>query len=276
MTMGEHAREVRMGERFEFGKNWRSFLNRVNEEIISRSIKGITEMLEMDDLSGLRFLDAGSGSGLSGLAARRLGAEVHSFDYDPQSVAVTRELKKRFMKDDGRWTIERGSVLDAGYLQALGEFDIVYSWGVLHHTGNMYRALENVMRPVDSDGLLFISIYNDQGPASSAWKTVKRLYNANPVAKSAVLAFCLPYLAVRQAAIGIFDNGNPLSEFIGYKRHRGMSFYHDWIDWLGGYPFEVASADQIFLFCRERGFELRNLKSSRGGCNEFVFKRQAL
>ena len=33
------------------------------------------------------------------------------------------------------WTIETGDILNADYLAALGQFDAVYAWGVLHHTG---------------------------------------------------------------------------------------------------------------------------------------------
>ena len=77
-------------------------------------------MLGAGTLSGVSFLDIGSGSGLFSLAARRLGARVHSFDYDPQSVACTRELKRRFCAGDAHWTIEMGDVLDADYLESAG------------------------------------------------------------------------------------------------------------------------------------------------------------
>src|SRR4029079_8864370 len=128
------ASEVARGERFEFGGNWASFLSVLDEERIGAAERGLQLMLEMTRLDGLRFLDIGSGSGLSSLAAKRLGARVHSFDYDPQSVACTTELRRRYFASSADWTIERGSALDADYLRRLGPFDIVYSWGVLHHT----------------------------------------------------------------------------------------------------------------------------------------------
>src|SRR5437667_4126097 len=143
--------------RFAFGKNWRRFLENINEERIAEAERSLRTMLEVQDLRGKSFLDIGCGSGLFSLAAMRLGAsKVHSFDFDPQSVACAQILKSRYFQQAQNWTIEQGSVLDAQYLAGLGQFDVVYSWGVLHHTGNMWQALENVIAPVAPNGKLFI------------------------------------------------------------------------------------------------------------------------
>jgi len=131
--MNKHGLEIESGERFKFGENWQAFLSLLNDERIIQAEKSIKKYLQIESLEGLSFLDVGSGSGLFSLAARRLGAQVHSFDYDPQSVQCTKELKNRYFKDDDKWVIEQGSVLDDKYLSQLGKFDIVYSWGVLHH-----------------------------------------------------------------------------------------------------------------------------------------------
>src|SRR3954452_16953624 len=129
-------------DRFAFGANWRSFLDGLRSDHVLRAEDSLRSLLGVENLSGWRFLDIGSGSGLFSLAAHRLGAQVHSFDYDPESVACTAELKRRFFPDDPAWTVERGSVLDRDYLAKLGAFDVVYSWGVLHHTGAMWTAIE--------------------------------------------------------------------------------------------------------------------------------------
>ena len=178
--MESHAAEVAHGQRFEFGKNWTWFLATLTDAKIEQAVHSLEDMLEAADLRGARFLDIGSGSGLFSLAARRLGAQVCSLDYDPHSVACTRELRRRYFPDDPEWIVESGSALDEAYIRSLGRFDIVYSWGVLHHTGKMWAALANAAIPVAGGGKLFIAIYNDQGTPSRRWTKVKRAYNTLP------------------------------------------------------------------------------------------------
>ena len=144
--------EVEAGKRFDFGANWTRFLAVIDDDRIAQAESSLKQMLRIERLDGQRFLDIGSGSGLFSLAARRLGASVHSFDLDPQSVACTQELKRRYCPEDSEWHIERGSALDRDYLEGLGQFDIVYSWGVLHHTGAMWLALEHAIGRVRPAG----------------------------------------------------------------------------------------------------------------------------
>ena len=272
------AGEVARGERFEFGGNWACFLSVLDEERIAAAEMGLQRMLQVKRLDGVRLLDIGSGSGLSSLAARRLGASVHSFDYDPQSVACTSELRRRYFPGDNRWTVERGSALDAEYLRRLGQFDIVYSWGVLHHTGQMWHALENAVIPVSSNGKLFIAIYNDTGTQSRRWHAIKRIYNELPrlARKPFAVAVTAPAEAKALAAAVLKRRpGDYVRSWTEYRRRRGMSKWHDIVDWVGGYPYEFATPDQIFDFYRARGFTLIKMKCGGVGlgCNEFVFDR---
>ena len=274
-----HASEVARGERFEFGENWANFLSVLDEERITAAERGLQRMLETERLDGLRFLDVGSGSGLSSLAARRLGATVHSFDYDPQSVACTSELRRRYFANDSDWVVERGSALDADFLRRLGSFDIVYSWGVLHHTGSMWQALENAVIPVAPNGRLFIAIYNDTGSQSRRWARIKRTYNGLPSLARRPFAVAVTLPAEAKSALSATLRGRPgdyLRSWTDYRRRRGMNKWHDIIDWVGGYPYEFATPDQIFDFYKAKGFTLVKMKCGVVGlgCNEFVFERR--
>jgi 2-polyprenyl-3-methyl-5-hydroxy-6-metoxy-1,4-benzoquinol methylase len=270
--------EIRDGERFEFGSNWRRFLSVLDDERILEAEKSLKDYLQTETLVGKTFLDIGSGSGLFSLAARRMGARVLSFDYDPKSVACTETLRRRYMAQDPDWQITQGSVLDSDFLKSLGQFDIVYCWGVLHHTGDMWRGLENVKIATKPGGKLFIVIYNDCGAISTTWLARMKKYNSLP------RALRLPYALQVWAPIelGYFRhylrNGRPKEYFDlwrNYKKSRGMSRWHDMIDWLGGYPYEFTSAERLIEFFRGDGFAVsKSVPNNEGyGCHQIVFVR---
>lgn len=262
--------------RFEFGANWQRFLTLLDDERIAAAERSLRTMLDVERLDGRTFLDVGCGSGLFSLAARRLGAVVRSFDYDPRSVACAQELRRRFFPDDGAWTVEQGSILDPAYVSSLGAWDVVYAWGVLHHTGDMWLAFEHAGRLVAEGGALFVAIYNDQGLASRAWTGVKRLYCSGPVGRLAVSAACVPAFLSAYAAYDLARGRSPLRRHAEHKRDRGMSVRRDITDWLGGYPFEVARPEAIFDFYRARGFRLARLVTCGGssGNNELVLVKE--
>lgn len=274
----QHGKEVASGERFEFGKNWSAFLSVLDEERIATAEASLKEMLECETLAGKTFLDIGSGSGLFSLAARRLGAKVHSFDFDSNSFACTQELRNRYFPNDANWRVEQGSALDAEYVASLGKFDIVYSWGVLHHTGEMWRALENAIIPVASGGKLFVAIYNDTGSQTKRWHWIKKTYCRLPRALKTPFAVAVILPDEGKSFLKSLITLKPMHyvrSWTQYKNGRGMNRGYDIIDWVGGYPYEVATVDEIFQFYKVRGFTLLIVKSGGVGlgCNEFVFER---
>ena len=272
--ISEEAVEIK---RFEFGKNWGRFLRLLNDNRIQVAEDSLKTMLDVETLKGKTFLDAGSGSGLFSLAARRLGAQVHSFDYDPHSVSCTQQLKERYFPDDPQWVVQEGSVLDKEYVSRLEIFDVVYSWGVLHHTGAMWQALDNVAPLVVEGGKLFVAIYNDQGRKSKRWLRVKQTYNRLPGVLRWLILLPLFLRLWGPTTVRDILRGRPFRTWRHYAEHnqRGMSAWVNVIDWVGGLPFEVAKPEAIFDFYKQRGFCLQRLKTCAGGhgCNEFVFQR---
>ena len=264
--------------RFAFGKNWADFLGSIDQQRIDAASRSLAELLDGMSLAGKTFLDIGSGSGLSSLAAHLAGGTVTSFDYDQQSVACTETLRARFAKPAPAWTFTQGSVLNAALMKSLGQFDVVYSWGVLHHTGQMWQAIDLASGAVAPGGWFAIAIYHDQGGASRRWSKIKRTYHRLPqplkplwVAAIASL-FELKFAAARLAA---GKNPLPFQDWRSKRADRGMSVWHDWVDWIGGWPFEVATPDAIINPLVKRHFQLIKLKTvgSGWGCNEYLFRR---
>lgn len=271
--------EIESGTRFQFGENWARFLADMSDDRISEAESALLEMLRLSDLEGLSFLDIGSGSGLSSLAARRLGANVFSFDYDVESVACTRELKRRYFEKDEHWRIEEGSALDTEYVESLGRFDIVYSWGVLHHTGSMWVGFENAIKCVaDDGGKLYIAIYSDQGWKSHLWWFIKATYNRLPTFLRYPFAFVVDSLKNLLVVLKYTLKLQPMTAIrplLKDKRTRGMSARHDRIDWIGGFPYEFATLEVLRHYFSARGFTVVKEKPNNTlGCHELTLMRK--
>ncbi|WP_189546220.1 class I SAM-dependent methyltransferase [Mesorhizobium sp. M2E.F.Ca.ET.209.01.1.1] len=232
----------------------------------------LLSFLGRESLEGMDFLDIGSGSGLHSLAAFDAKAErVHSFDFDPLSVKTTGKLRQ-LAGAPLNWTVERGDVLDFDYLEKLGTWSLVYSWGVLHHTGAMWQAIENAAGRVAPGGLLFIALYSSNvvKPSAQFWLDVKRRYNAAD-ARHRRLMECW--------YIWRFGLGrNPLrwplllKQIYDKKKGRGMSYMTDVRDWLGGWPMEFADDQAVVSYLKDR-FELVRMSTGEA-CTEFLFRER--
>ena len=255
---------------FRFGENWAEYSNLVDERRISDAMESVRALA--GDLKGKTFLDIGSGSGLFSLAALRSGAaEILAVDLDEMSVATTRKLLAS--EDNGRWRAEKLSVFDLPD-QVEQRFDVVYSWGVLHHTGDMWRAIDCASRMVADKGFLAIALY-ERTPLCGAWTVEKRIYRKLPALMQKVIR--RGYMTAWGA--GMLAKGYNPWRRLREGHERGMDVARDAHDWLGGYPYESTTVDEVGSFLRDRGFTRKKLVQwpvrlaglFGSGCTEYVF-----
>jgi len=262
-------------DRFEFGKNWESFSPLIDDEAIHKAEDRMASLFNMRDLSGRTFLDIGCGSGLHSLVALRFGAkEIVAIDVDPDSVSTTRAVLERNWLGANQ-SVRHVSVFDLEK-EGFTEFDIVYSWGVLHHTGDMNRAIDMAARRVKSGGLFAVALYG-KTRFCNLWKRIKRWYvNATPEQQARA-----ERIYVRLFGFYLLLRGKRLSKHIaGYKHKRGMDFYHDVRDWIGGYPYESIAPRELARLLAPLGFELvrQNVRRRSGlfgsGNDEYLFRKR--
>jgi 2-polyprenyl-6-hydroxyphenyl methylase/3-demethylubiquinone-9 3-methyltransferase len=252
---------------FDFGKNWQAYSEHaLNDAAVEAARESVRRLLGTGDLTGKRLLDLGSGSGLFSAAAAQLGADVTAVDINPRSVEATRQNAARILGTPDSIRVLQGSALDGEFMDALGQFDIVYSWGVLHHTGSMWEAIKRALRAVAPGGTLVLAIYNRHF-TSGAWRGIKWTYVHSPEIGRRALEV-VSGGAIYTAKL-LVTRQNPL------KKERGMSFWYDVVDWVGGYPYEYASVGEISDYVTTRGFTLERVIPAQvpTGCNEFVFTR---
>jgi 2-polyprenyl-6-hydroxyphenyl methylase/3-demethylubiquinone-9 3-methyltransferase len=265
--------------RFGFGDNWLDFARCLSGNQLKEAEKSVRNLLGRDNLVGMSLIDVGSGSGLFSLAARRLGARVHSFDYDAASVLCTKRLRDLYLPGDPYWTIAQASVLDDGYLRDLGRFDIVYSWGVLHHTGSLREAIEGAAQLIAPGGQFAFALYR-RTPLCGLWRIEKRWYaSASPRMQQRARTLYTALLRLRFLLTG----GNFQSFIENYPSQRGMSFEHNVHDWMGGYPYESISPSEVAALMQGLGLtHVRSITQPThigffgSGCDEYLYQRPTL
>lgn len=255
---------------FSFGENWKKFLNTVGEQEITKAREDIKLWIGEENILHKKIIDIGCGSGIHSLAIYLMGAkELISFDYDMHSVEATCELWKK-ANSPANWKVLQGSVLNKEFLNELGKFDIAYSWGVLHHTGEMWTAIENATHMVAKNGLFLIAIYI-KGPQYQKHLKTKRKYNK----ASGFWKKVMVYRYILSVMLHRLRTGkNPLKW--NEKKERGMNVYNDIVDWLGGLPYEVASKEEIIEFCKEKNMQIKKVieAEAEGGCSIYLFQNQ--
>ena len=260
--------------RYGFGKNWKDYIQKhFSEERVEISRKHLLSFLKLDDLKGKYFLDIGCGSGLHSLAALRAGAErIYSFDYDPYSVATTKKLKE-LAGNPSSWDVYQGSILDKEYLATIAPADVVYSWGVLHHTGSMWQAMDNAVGLGKKDSLYYIALYDHDiqvNPTAEFWLDVKQRYNkSSELGKRRLELWYIWTFLLHSSASNLFAL---LTRSKEYKNARGMALYNDIKDCLGGWPMEFAKRADVKAWAERHGLEMLTMKTGEAN-TEYLFKR---
>jgi SAM-dependent methyltransferase len=258
---------------FSFGKNWENFV-RVNfsEDRVKISRKHLLNFLELDNLNGKYFLDIGCGSGIHSLAAFKSGAQkIISFDVDPHSVATTKKIREMY-GNPSNWEVSHGSILDTTVVSKIEPADIVYSWGVLHHTGNLWLAVRNAASVVKEGGLFYIALY-EKTAQSGYWIKIKKKYNCSSPLMKRIME--LGYVwAVFFRTLSISKIKSSIQYIKDYEKNRGMEFWTDIKDWLGGWPYEPATEEEVCRFC-ENELNLIKIKVKTGEANiEYLFSKK--
>lgn len=261
-------------QQFDFGENWVDFSNAVSSESFNQARQQFLELTGEVINEDKSFLDVGFGQGFNLLSATVQGMDVVGCDINPKCAEALKINVEHFGLDGAneKVHIHIGSILDDSTISLLaddtlsdnGQFDIVHSWGVLHHTGNMNKAIDNAVSLVKPGGHFVVALYNKHW-TSPIWTGIKWFYCHVPSFIQKAMVHTL-YGVIWLAKL-VVTRKNP------FKMQRGMNFYHDVVDWVGGYPYEYASQKEVVEMLKMHGMSLEKVIPAEvpTGCNQFVF-----
>jgi SAM-dependent methyltransferase len=258
-------------QRFAFGKNWQLYAqNALTQQKVSEARNSFRKLFAGIDLRGKSFLDVGFGQGLTLFLAQEMGAKVFGIEIDAENIGALTTTAHLFAHCQFPQT-HIVSILDESFIKEHkqnGQFDIVHAWGVLHHTGDMRRALDNSAELVKNGEYLVLAIYNKHW-SSPIWKVVKWTYNVAPRWMQWVAIYL--FYPIIYLAKWMVTRENPKSN------ERGMDFWYNIIDWVGGYPYEYASISEVNALVSRHNFVCLQVIPAQvpTGCNQFVFRKRA-
>jgi 2-polyprenyl-3-methyl-5-hydroxy-6-metoxy-1,4-benzoquinol methylase len=263
---------------FDFGQNWADYsANALTPERVDQARHDFASLVApIGSLKDKSFLDIGFGQGLGLLSAAAMGAHVVGIDINPKCDDVLNRNRRFFPDVRTSIPVIIGSILDDATLEHAqnaspdgGRYDVVHSWGVLHHTGDMKAAIRNAVRLVKPGGYFVVALYNRHW-SSRAWLVIKYAYCKAPQGVQRLMVNAL--FPVIYVAKWLVTREDPR------KQSRGMDFFYDVVDWVGGYPYEYSSISEVEALGTAHAVEVLTIRPAKvpTGCNEFVFQKVAL
>lgn len=261
-------------QQFDFGENWQNFsANALTDDRVSQAAKDLENLCSGIELRNRLFLDIGFGQGLSLLSAAMMGAKTVGCDINPKCATVLDRNRAFFPSLKFTPKVVVGSILEDSVVHVLrtfgndeGAYEIVHSWGVLHHTGEMEKGIRHAASLVAPGGFFILAIYNRHW-SSLIWSYIKWTYVKLPKwAQKATIWLLFPVI---YAAKWLVTGKDPKIQ------ERGMDFYYNVVDWVGGHPYEYATRESIVSAVAGLGFSAVRVIPAivPTGCNQFVFRR---
>jgi 2-polyprenyl-3-methyl-5-hydroxy-6-metoxy-1,4-benzoquinol methylase len=144
----------------------RAWFDEIDRRFVDASRPYLTDLrpfdrIMPDDLHGRRVLEIGCGMGLHSLELARRGAEVHAVDLTETAVEATRARMKEFeVEADVRQADAESLPYDDR------TFDLVWSWGVIHHSARTARVVREIARVTKPGGQTRVMVYNRDGTSA--------------------------------------------------------------------------------------------------------------